>query len=138
MAETNGGTRTGGRSLALIAGLGREGANLLRQQVSLARQETIEKVAPAVRAVAFIVGGGALSAIGGVYLLQTVVRALATRMPMWLASLITGGTLTLGGVLLAGLGGRQLRKLDIVPKKTIQSLKENREWLLRQIRSRMI
>ena len=110
---------------------------LLRQELALAQRETVEKVTPAARSAAMVAGGGIVGVYGSAYLLQAVVRLLSTRMPPWLASLLFGGVLTVAGVVLAGRGSNQLKNLDITPQKTINSLKEDKEWLLRQIKSRL-
>jgi hypothetical protein len=125
------------RALAQFAGLAKDGARLARQTAELARQESKEKLTPAVRSIGMVAGGGALATLGGVYLLQSVVRLLSTRMPPWLASLLFGGALAAGGALLAGRGGRQLSNLHIVPEKTIKSLREDKEWVLHQIKYRL-
>ncbi|MDP9383398.1 MAG: phage holin family protein [Chloroflexota bacterium] len=128
----------GANQVQQLASLARDGSRLLRQELALARQETIEKLPPAARSLAMIAGGGVIAVYGSAYLLQTIVRLLSTRMPPWLASLLTGGALTLGGIVLAGRGSRQLSELNIIPQKTINSLREDKEWLLHQIRSRLI
>lgn len=84
-----------------------------------------------------ILGGGIVTVFGTAYLLQAVVRVLSTRMPPWLASLVSGGALTLGGIAFAMRGGQQLRRLDLVPQKTINTLREDKEWLVHQIKFRL-
>lgn len=121
--------------IAVFADVAKDGQKLLRLELDLARQETIEKISPAARSTALMVGGGVLALLGGTYLLQAIVRLIATRVPSWFASLIFGGALMVGGAGLALLGTRRLRNLDLAPRKTINSLREDREWLLRQIRS---
>lgn len=121
-----------------IAGLAKNGVKLLRQELALAQRETIEKVTPAIRSSAMVVGGGAVAVYGLAYVLQAIVRLLATRMPSWLAYFLSGGALLTGGIVLAGRGSRQLKNLELIPQKTIRSLKEDKEWLLRQIKSRRI
>ncbi len=126
-----------GGSMTQFIGVAQDGLELIRQELSLARQETIEKLTPAVRSAGMIVGGGVMAALGGAYLLQAVVRALSTRMPPWLASLVFGMGFTVGGILLMRRGGRQLKNIGVVPEKTINSLREDKEWLLHQIKSRL-
>ncbi|MDP9350360.1 MAG: phage holin family protein [Chloroflexota bacterium] len=124
-------------ALVQLSGVARDSVKLMRQELLLARQETIEKITPAVRSVAMILGGGIVTVFGTAYLLQAVVRVLSTRMPPWLASLVSGGALTLGGIAFALRGGQQLRRLDLVPQKTINTLREDKEWLVHQIKSRL-
>ena len=128
----------GGKSMAKLARLAKNVMKLLRQELALAQRETIEKLTPAIRSSAMMVGGGVVAVYGVAYVLQAIVRLLATRMPPWLAYLLSGGALLTGGVVLAKRGSTQLKNLDCVPQKTIRSLKEDREWLLRQIKSRRI
>jgi hypothetical protein len=84
-----------------------------------------------------VAGGGLLLLLGGVYLLQSVVRLLATRTPSWLASLLSGATFAVGGAVLMRLGQRQWQQLSLIPYRTINSLKEDKEWLVHQIKSRL-
>lgn len=124
-------------ALVQISGFAKDSVKLVRQELLLARQETLEKMTPAVRSVAMIIGGGIVTVYGTAYVLQAVVRVLSTRMPSWLASLISGSALTLGGIAFILRGGQQLRQLDLVPQKTINTLREDKEWLLLQIKSRL-
>lgn len=125
-------------STADLQAVANDALHLVKQEYALARQETIEKLTPAVRSLAMLAGGGMLLLIGGVYLLQSVVRILATRMPAWLASLLSGIAFVLGGAALMGWGRQQLQRLSLIPRKTLNSLKEDKEWLVHQIKSRLI
>ncbi len=111
--------------------------HLVQQEYALARQETIEKITPVVRSLALLGGGSLLVLLGGVYLLQSVVRLLATRIPSWLASLLSGAAFAAGGAVLMGLGQRQWQQLSFMPRKTLNSLKEDKAWLVHQIKSRL-
>ncbi len=137
MSGMDGGARQAVKVLSQVAGVARDGAELVRQEARLAQQESKEKLGPALRSAGLMIGGGVLSVFGISYLLQAAVRALATRMPPWAASLLSGGALILAGTVLVGRARRNLANLDIVPQKTINSLKEDKEWVLHQIRSRL-
>lgn len=137
MTDSNGDTGNNGTWLHQLSGVTRDGVLLLQQEWSLARQETIEKVKPAALSTGLIAGGGLMAAIGSTYIMQSLVQLLATWMPQWLASLLAGLGFTLGGLALIGTGSRQLKDLDIIPQKTLNSLREDKEWLLTQIKSRL-
>lgn len=115
----------------------RDGVFLLQQEFHLARRETIEKIKPVLGYTGMIAGGGIMAAVGSTYLMQAIVQLLATRMPLWLSSLLSGLGFTLGGVALVQAGISQLKALDVVPQKTINSLREDKEWLVTQIKSRL-
>jgi len=137
MTNNNGDTGNDGAWLHQISGMTRDGVLLLQQEWNLARQETIEKVKPAAVSTGLIAGGGLMAAVGSTYIMQSLVQMLATWMPAWVASLLSGLGFTLGGVALMRTGNRQLKELDVIPQKTIDSLREDKEWLLTQIKSRL-
>lgn len=110
---------------------------LVQQELRLARQETIEKLTPAAVSGGLVLAGGLLAATGSTYISDAIVRLLATRMPHWLASLIFGAAMSLGGVALIQRGTTDFKSLSLVPEKTIASLREDKAWLLRQIKSRL-
>lgn len=113
---------SGARSAGRLGGAAREGADLIRralgvaarEEVSQAREEAIERLTPVARSGAMMVGGGFLAACGAAYLLQAAVSALSTRMPRWVALLLTGAALTLGGAALLECGRRQLKDSEML------------------------
>ena len=120
-----------------LSTIAQDGAELIRLELRLARQETVEKLAPAAQGGGMIATGGLLATFGSRYLVEALVRALATRMPRWLASLLVGTGLTTGGLALARRGGRELQDIDLVPEKTIHSFQETKAWLVEQVESRL-
>jgi hypothetical protein len=138
MANNDGGASRDGSVIPQLLGIATDGVELVRQELRLARQETIEKLTPVARSSGMVLGGGMLAALGSTYLLDGCVRLLATRMPHWLASLLSGAGLAAGGVVLVRRGAGQLKDIDIVPHKTINSLREDKAWLRHQIKSRLI
>ena len=137
MTSSNGGTASEEGTIAQLTGIAQDALELIRQEARLARQETIEKLTPAARATGMVVGGGVMATLGGSYLLQAAIRLLETIMPRWLASLVGGAGLTAGGVALMRRGGREIQDLSLVPEKTLNSLREDKEWLIHQIKSRL-
>lgn len=138
MTNSNGDIPAGGSTTARLLEVAQDGVDLLRQEVNLARQETIEKLTPAALSSGMVLAGGMLVATGSSYVADAIVRALATRMPHWLASLVFGGGLTAGGLALIRRGSNEIKNIDLLPTKTLHSLKEDKAWLLQQIKSRLI
>ena len=103
-----------------FSGVAKGGADLFRRAFSVAaqeemnqisenlREETVERITPVARSTGMMFAGGAIAAYGTIYIVQGIVRALSTRMPAWLASLLTGVAIALGGVALLESGRRQL------------------------------
>jgi len=106
-----------------LAGAARSGAELFRRAVSLAareelnqaREETVGRLAPVARSTAMVAAGGALVAYGAAYIVHGIARALSTRMPPWLAYVLTGSALALGGAALLEAGRRRVKSPDATP-----------------------
>jgi len=138
MTNSDSTTPEDGSRITQLIGIARDGAELVRQELRLARQETIEKVTPVAQSTGMVLGGGLLAAFGSTYLMDGLVRLLATRMPHWLASLLFAGALIGAGAGLVLRGRGQIKNISLVPEKTINSLREDKAWILRQIKSRLI
>ncbi|MBA2362297.1 MAG: phage holin family protein [Chloroflexia bacterium] len=107
-----------------FGGVARGGADLFRRAFSVAaqeemnqigenlREETVERITPMARSTGMMLAGGAIAAYGTIYVVNGIVRALSTRMPAWLASLLTGTVIALGGLALLESGRRQLSSSD--------------------------
>ena len=106
--------------------------NIVRSEVQLAKTEMREEAklagkAAAMLAVAAVVGAYAL----GLFLL-TAVWALATQMDQWLAALIVAAVVTVIAGVLAMVGKSRLDKFSPKPDQTIDSVKEDIEWVKQQ------
>lgn len=127
------------RSLGeLLAELLRETGLLVRKEVELATTEMTAKVRNATAHVAITAAGGALAHAGVLVLLAALVIALTQLgVTPWLAAAIVGfGTIGVA-YLLINKGVTALRRTNVVPEQTIQSLKpdtrkEEAKWTTRQ------
>jgi hypothetical protein len=129
------------RSLGrLVRDLSMDTVTLLRQEIDLARTEISEKVAR-VGAMGRSVGIGAGLALGGgLAILAAVIlggisllsKFMSVWIAMWLVPLVVGA-------ILAGVGYAMIRsaldtdRQSLVPRKTAESLQENKEWLKSRI-----
>lgn len=118
------------RSLGqLFAELTRETSTLIHQEVELAKTEVTQKVTAMGRDVGMMAAGGLVAYIGTLVLVATLVIVLATLgLPWWAAALIVGVVLVgVGlGILFASLN--KLRHRDLVPRETVETLKEDAKW----------
>jgi uncharacterized membrane protein YqjE len=102
---------------------------MVRSEVRLAKVEIRDEVRRAVSSSIWIAAGvvGALSA--WIFLLWTVTYSLATRMSMWAATLVVAVVMAcIASVLVIG-GIRRVRRIQPIPERTVESVKENLEWM---------
>lgn len=117
----------------LFATLSNQAGLLFRQEIQLAQAEMTRKATRAGRNVA-VIGAGAALGMGGFYaLIAATVLVLARYMAPWLAALLVGLVLSIVAAALIGYGIRQLKSIDPAPRRTIETMRENKEWLTQQI-----
>lgn len=121
--------RNDDRSLGeLLADLTNQMTTLVRQEVELARVETTAKVTRAARNAAMLAVGGVVVYTALLALVAAVILLLANAgIPGWLSALIVGVLLAIAGALLIQRGLAALRREDLTPKRTIETLKEDAE-----------
>ena len=114
---------------ALIGELSTEARMLVRQEVELAKAEIKESTQHATGVGA---GFGAAALVGYLAVAVLAVAAalgLAEFLPAWLAFLIVGVVLAGGAGIAFIIGRKNLKALSPVPRKTIETLKEDMTWL---------
>ena len=102
---------------------------MVRSEIRLAKVEIREEIRRAVASTVWMAAGavGALSA--WIFLLWTVAYALATRMPMWAATLVVAVVMAVGGAVLLVGGIRKAKRIQPIPERTLESVRENLEWM---------
>jgi len=118
----------------LVARLAGDTSTLLRQEVQLAKVELSRKAAETGKHIGLIAVDGGVAYAGLLAIVAALVLFLGEYMPFWLSALITG-------VVVGGIGyyfaRRQLdalQHLDPVPRATVETMKENKEWAKEQLR----
>lgn len=114
---------------ALFGELSEEARLLVRQEVELAKAEIKESTQHATGVGA---GFGAAALVGYLALALLAVAAglgLAEVMPAGLAFLIVGLVLALAAGIAFMVGKKNLKALNPVPHKTIETIKEDLSWL---------
>jgi hypothetical protein len=114
----------------LFADLTREIVTLVRQEAALARTEMSEKAAQVGRNVGFLVAGGAVAYAGLLALIAGLIIILAenTTLTLWGSAFLVGAVVAgVGGFLVSkGLGA--LKQVDLAPRETLQTIKEDQQW----------
>ena len=105
---------------------------IIRSEVRLAKTEITEEALRAGRAAGMIAGGTAAALFTVWLLLLTVLFALATAIPMWSASLLLVVVMAVVTTILLSAGKKRWKAVHPKPEKTIESVKENVEWVKHQ------
>jgi len=115
------------RSLGeLFADLAQEMTTLVRQELVLARTELSQKAAHVGRDIGFLALGGAVAYAGFLAIIAAVIFILAEiGLPWWLAALIVGIVVAGVGYFLVQRGLTALRREDLAPRQTVESLRED-------------
>jgi uncharacterized membrane protein YqjE len=118
----------------LIAELSRETTTLVRQELQLAKVEMSQKASRAGKNVGFLVVGGVVAYTGLLAIIAAVIIVLGNVIALWLSALVVGAVIAAVGLVLVIKGVNTLRQEDPTPQETIETLKEDREWLRDQAR----
>jgi len=109
-------------------------STLVRQEIELARTETMEKVTSATRSIVMMVAGGMVAYTGLIAVVIAIIVALSGIMDLWLSALIVGIVVIVVGAILIASGRSKLASMSVVPQKTVESMKENTEWAKEQVK----
>ena len=123
--------------VSLLGGLANDAKELLLQEVALTKLEVRYELRKAKTAAIALGIGIGVATLGGILLMLMLVHVLAafTVVPLWGCYGIVGtGLVVLGGVLLAR-GKTKAEKLDVVPQRTVERIKESAQWLTKQTTS---
>jgi len=102
---------------------------MVRYEIRLAKVEIRGEIKEAVSSGAWIAAGGVAAISASMFVLWALAYALATRMPMWAATLTVGLVLAAAAAALIMSGIRRAQRIDLVPERTVESVKENLEWM---------
>jgi uncharacterized membrane protein YqjE len=115
------------RSLGeLLSELSHEMITLVREEVALAKTEMSQKASRVGRDVGYLAAGAAVAYAGFLAIVAAAIIALANAIPWWLSALIIG-------LIVAGIGGflvwsgiNNLKREDLAPRQTLETLQEVR------------
>lgn len=118
------------RSLGeLFAELSEKTSTLVKKEIELARHEMTRSVTVLARDSARIVIGALVAYLGAIVVLIGIAWLLVNLgLPVWLAFLLVGGITLAGGALLAWRAFQSVRNVNVVPTRTVETIKQDVEW----------
>lgn len=118
----------------LLGELYRGASSLIQLELELAKTEMSQKASRVGKNVGFLATGGAIAYAGFLAILAGIIALLGLLIPLWLSALIIG-------LVVAGIGGalvmsglKTLQQESVAPQKTLDTLKEDKEWMTDQTR----
>lgn len=119
----------------LLRSLGEDVGTLVRQEIRLAKAEAGRTARRVAADSAWIGAGAVIAAVGALCLVIAMALGLGALLgSYWLGTLITGAVLILTGGLVAWKGLGDLRRGELTPRRTVESLREDAEWARREAR----
>ena len=123
----------------LLRDLARDGADLVRGEIRLARLEVEEIARDVGRGTAAVALGVVLLALGALTLVTGLVLVAGDqwlpRDRYWLAALVVVAVMGIVSALLAKRGAAALSPARLAPNETIETLKEDAEWVKHRLKS---
>lgn len=123
------------RSLGeLFSELAQDTSTLVRQEMTLAKTEMSQKASRLGKDVGFLAAGGAVAYAGLLAVLAGIIVLLGQVIPMWLSALLLGLVVAGVGYFLVRKGLDALKREDLAPRQTIETIKEDQQWAKDQTR----
>lgn len=107
---------------------------IIRSEVRLAKAEVTEDAGAMAKAAGMLVAGAVLGIYALGILLLFLVYALEGPLPDWAAALIVGVVVAIAAGVLAKVGLARVKSVNPAPEKTIDSVKEDIQWVKQQTR----
>lgn len=121
--------------IGLLGGLLGDLRTLFRQELQLLRDEFFLEI-DKIRQAAFAVGAGiGLIIIGGLFLFIMLVHVLHqyASLPLWACYGLIGVILLAVGSALLIKAKQSLQNFNLMPRRTLRSMKEDAQWIKEQI-----
>jgi hypothetical protein len=113
----------------LLGELANNSAALVRDEIELAKQEMTEKVVVLRSSVVTIAVGALIGFIALLALTAAAIAGLALVVGPALSALIIGAVLAVAGGSVAYSGIGRLKRANLKPQQTMQTLEEDKKWL---------
>jgi hypothetical protein len=107
---------------------------LVRQEIQLARTEMSDKISRITTNLVSVGAGGFVAYLGGLALVGALILAIRDLANISLAwsALIVGAVLAIIGYVMLQKGLKELKRVDLAPRRTVETLKDDVQWAKEQ------
>lgn len=118
----------------LFADLADKTGTLIRQEAALVQTELTSKAVSAGRNIGYLAVGAFVAYTAVLVLVAALVAGLyALNIPVWASALIVGVVFAIVAYVLINSALTALKKTQWAPKESIESIKEDAQWLKNQV-----
>lgn len=114
---------------AVLQDILRDLQEMIRSEARLAKAEIRDEARQTASSAMRLIAGVIVGLSAWLFSLWTAVYALANRMSMWAATLLVAIVLASAAGALIVMGLRRLKRIQPLPERTIETMKENLEWI---------
>ncbi len=107
---------------------------LFRQELQLARAEMSDKISQLTTNLISVAAGGFVAYLGGLALVAALILAIRdlANISLAVSALIVGAVLAIAGYVMLQRGMKELKRVDLAPRRTVESLKDDVQWAKEQ------
>jgi uncharacterized membrane protein len=107
---------------------------LVRQEIQLARTEMSDKLSRLAANLISVAAGGFVAYLGGLALVAAVILALRdlANISLAVSALIVGAILGVIGWVMLQRGLKEMKRVDLAPRRTVETLKDDVQWAKEQ------
>jgi hypothetical protein len=107
---------------------------LVRQEIQLARTEMSDNLSRLANNLISVAAGGFVAYLGGLALVAAVILALRdlANISLALSALIVGAILAVIGWVMLQRGLKEMKRVDLAPRRTVETLKDDVQWAKEQ------
>ena len=113
----------------LLGQLANNSSALVRDEIELAKREMSEKITRLRSAIIVVTAGAFIGYLAILALITAAIIGLANYVGPGNAALIVGGALAIIGGITVYTGVSQMKRTNLKPEQTIETLEEDKEWL---------
>ncbi len=107
---------------------------LFRQELQLARAEMSTKISQVTSNLVSVVAGGFVAYVGALALVAALILGLheAAEISPWVSALLVGAIFAIAGYVMLNRGLKELKRVDLAPRRTVETLKDDVQWAKEQ------
>ena len=107
---------------------------LFRQELQLARAELSEKISHGNHNRFSVLAGGFVVYVGALALVAALILGLheVAEISPWVSALIVGAIFAVAGYVMLNRGLKELKRVDLAPRRTVETLKDDVQWAKEQ------